>query len=154
MEPKAGFQLLDHTADLGIRAWGGDAAQALRYAILGLFSAMVSLDSVAARTSWEIRVTAPDPHLLFFNLMDELLYLHHTEGLLVSEVEELAVSAPAGAGPGRADEEWEARVRVRGEIFDADRHRLGTEIKAVTMHELVFRETSSGTWEAQMFLDL
>ena len=44
-----GYEYLDHTADVGLRASGPTLAEALRQGALGLFQLMVDLEEVALR---------------------------------------------------------------------------------------------------------
>ena len=46
-----GFELIDHTADVGILATGKDLQEAFAYAAQGMFSVIVELEDVAEEAS-------------------------------------------------------------------------------------------------------
>ncbi|HEY8449342.1 MAG TPA: archease [Bacillota bacterium] len=144
MTTEAGFAIIDHTADTGVRAWGRDLADALGQAVIGMFSLLVPPQRVRPRQRWSFAVTAPDLPLLLFNLLDELLYLHHSQRALAAAVRDLAASIegqPRAAGT------------LLGETIDRRRHRLQTEIKAVTLHGIRL-EREGSLWIAEAIFDL
>jgi len=118
------FEELDHTADVGIRAFGHTLDELFMNTARGMFSLITDPETVKPVGEYEVRVSAEDVKALMFDFLSELLYLHETQKLLFSEfdgtVRELAVDA-----------------RVRGEKIDRDRHPLHMNIKAVTYHEMV-----------------
>ncbi|HEX6988481.1 MAG TPA: archease [Bacillota bacterium] len=150
MTSEAGWEITEHTADVGIRAWGPSAADALSRAALGMLALVVPAERVRPIRRWAVEVSAPDPDLLLFNLLDELLYRHHVEGLLAHDV---AAEVAAAGGPGGAAGGWVARAAVRGEPVDTARHRPGPEIKAVTLHGISLRP-EGGQWVARVVVDL
>ena len=54
---------------------------------------------------------------------------------------------------GGAANQLRLRGRIHGEKYDSARHRAGTYVKAVTMHQLRVEKTPSG-WQAQVYLDV
>lgn len=117
------FEELDHTADVGIRAFGKTIDDLFANVAAGMFSLITDLDTVKPVGEYEVRVRAKDLKALMFDFLSELLYVHETQKLLFSEfqtqVRELAVDA-----------------RVRGERMDRNRHPLHLNIKAVTYHDM------------------
>ena len=151
MTSERGWEILAHTADAGVRAWGPTPAAALGRAVLGMLAIVVPPERVRPARSWTVHVTAPDPDLLLFNLLDEVLYLHHVAGLLAHEVEVTAAGPPGS--PGEDGGAWRARAVVRGETLDRDRHDPGTEIKAVTLHGIALAPEGD-RWVARVVFDL
>ncbi|REJ37943.1 MAG: hypothetical protein DIU84_02555 [Bacillota bacterium] len=151
----AGYEILEHTADVGLEAYGPTQAEALRQAALGMAALVVPPDQVRPARRWQVHVSAPDPDLLLFNLLDELLYLHHVEGMLVHDVtvEAEAPGGPGGSGGAPGPGRWSARAVARGETLDPRRHRPGTEIKAVTLHGIALRP-EGGRWVGRVVFDL
>ena len=142
MTTDAGYEILEHTADVGLLAYGPTLGAALSQAALGMCALIVPPERVQPARCWRVEASAPDPDLLLFNLLDELLYLHHVEGMVAHDV---AVEAEA--------DPWTARALVRGETLDRQRHRPGTEIKAVTLHGISLRP-EDGRWVARIVFDL
>lgn len=119
-----GFEILEHTADVGLVAYGSDLKEAFANAATGLFSLIAELDEVEERVSYPVEVQAPDEEALLVAWLNELIYLFETEHVVFRrfEVRELAA--------GRLEAE------VYGEPFDPSRHQLKTGVKGATYHML------------------
>ncbi len=117
------FEELDHTADVGIRAYGATVEELFENAAAGMFSLIVDLEAVAARGEVEVRVTGEDLESLMVNWLQELLFLHETQHLLFCEFD-VAIDGLDLTG------------RVRGGAIDKRRHELMLAVKAVTYHRL------------------
>jgi SHS2 domain-containing protein len=120
----AGFGVFDHTADVGVRAWGPDLPAAFAHAARGLFSLLVPLAAVRETTAREIAVAAGDPESLLVAWLDELLFVFETEGLVFARFEVALPSATTLA------------ATAHGEPFDPARHRGGVVVKAATYHQI------------------
>ena len=122
--PVARFEELDHTADVGIRAYGESVDELFANAAAGMFSLITDLDKVNPVGEYEVRLEARDLKSLLFDFLSELLYVHETEKVLLSEFD-VKVTAVA------------LDARARGERIDRARHALHLNVKAVTYHEMV-----------------
>lgn len=120
------YEILDHTADVRIRASGDDMAGLLRGAVLGMAGLIADRDSVRAAESVTVEASGETPEELLVHLLGEVLYLHYTRKLVFHDAE---VEVP---------DEGILRVTctLRGEAYDPGRHELGYDIKAVTYHNL------------------
>jgi SHS2 domain-containing protein len=117
------YEEIEHTADVGIRAYGRSLNELFANAAAGMFSLIADLRTVKQVGEVEVRVTAEDTPTLLLRWLADLLYVHETQHLLF-----------------RA---FEANVRgtslngvARGEAMDKNRHELKLAIKAVTRHKL------------------
>lgn len=123
----AGFEYVDHTADVGIRAWGPSLAKAFEAAGLALFGYMTDLSLVNPTSTRDVVVPKEDTSCLerlFFHYMDELLFLYGSDYFIARRVHV-------------TEEDESLTVHCEGETFDLKRHTQGTEVKAITMHELM-----------------
>jgi SHS2 domain-containing protein len=136
-----GFEVLEHTADIGIRAFGQDAREALVNAARGMFSVITDISSVEPRETVAVRVRAPDSEALLQEWLEELLYQSQTRAMLFSR---FAIDSLEGNSLGG---------RAWGERIDPERHELKLEIKAVTYHALRFGPAEDG-WAAQAIFDV
>src|SRR5207247_4955242 len=109
-------------ADVGIRAWGPTRAEAFAQAAVGVLSLVADPATVTPRETREVRAQADGPELLLVAWIDECLYVHEIEAFVVSRVEVGSCSDTVVHG------------RLYGEPLDAARHRLGTVVKAATLH--------------------
>ena len=116
------FELIEHTADVGIMAYGVDTREAFTNAAHGMFSLIVEPGSVREVEHRDIEVTAPDEESLLVTWLNEFIYLFDAENMLFSrfDITEFGINR--------------LRARAYGEPVDETRHRLKTGIKAATYH--------------------
>lgn len=137
----AGFEITEHTADVGVSATGADLADALASLATGMFSIMADPETVRAVRSWQVEVDSADPEALVVDWLNELLYRFEAEGLMPREyrvsVDESGKSLVAGC---------------TGELLDPQRHRPGTTVKAATYHGLEI--SHNGEWRIHVVLDV
>lgn len=138
---KKRYEQIDHTADVGFKAYGSTLKELFENAAFALFSIMFNLETVAVKESRRFHVESTDLQALLVDWLSELNFLFYTEGLVFKEFTVSEVS----------DRSLEAEAR--GEPYDPERHEIFTEIKAITYHGLEIRQTGAG-WEAQVILDL
>jgi SHS2 domain-containing protein len=121
------FEVLEHTADIGIKSYGGSLKELFENAATGMFSLMIDPDVVKSTGEFEISLTADDEQMLLVDWLTELLYIHEVYGVLLNEFD---IKVQKG------DDGMELAGVVRGEAIDDGRHHLKTMIKAVTYHML------------------
>jgi SHS2 domain-containing protein len=136
-----GFELVEHTADIGVQATGDTLAEALAWVAKGMFTVIADLERVEPRAILEVSVRSTDREALVVDWLNELLYRHETEGFLPTDFHV-------------AIDETETRLEGRclGEPFDPLHHDLLTSVKAATYHELSV--SHDGSWRIQVLLDV
>ena len=134
------FEVIDHTADAGIVAYGQDLQEAFANAAYGMFSLVTDLEQVREDTSFDIQVEAADREALLVSWLNELLYYFEVERFIPSrfEIERL--------------DEDRLEAKVYGERIDLSRHQLNTAIKAATYHMLKIEEQDG--IKVQFILDI
>jgi len=137
----AGYEQFEVEADVGIRAWGPTRAEAFAQAALGVLALVADPATVTAREAREVRAQADGPETLLAAWIDECLYVHEIEAFVVSRVEVTACSDTVVHG------------RLHGEPLDASRHRLGTVVKAATLHG-VSVQARDGRHEVKIIVDV
>lgn len=141
-----GYEFLDHTAEIGVRAWGKDLAEAFAEAARGMFAVMYPADAVGDALARQVEVSAPDPEALLVEWLNALLYQATVDHAVFGRFD-VTVEAPKNGG------EWRLRATVRGEPVDPNRHPFGLEVKAATYHGVKV-EASDGRAEVQVILDV
>lgn len=125
----SGYRLLDHTADVGVEAWGATAAEAFVQAARGLFAVTLDCDPDA----WQGEGTAMAIELdceartwpgLLVAWLSELLYRFDAEAFLPR-----AYTLHACALPGLT-------ATLHGVTLADPAQAAGTAVKAVTYHHL------------------
>jgi len=77
------FELIEHTADMGLVAYGHDLAEAFANAAYGLFSIIADLGRVQERESCQVELKEEDTETLLFEWLNYLLYVFDVEMLLL-----------------------------------------------------------------------
>ncbi len=137
------FQIIDHTADVGIQVEG---------------ATLVDLFSEAAEATYALAFDAHrDPHPPISvpieasaPALDELLVAWLQECLALFQTRRLVL------GHFWIDEIDEKHVvgGAKGRKFDSARHSQQLEIKAVTYHQLEVSRGDDGNWRARVLFDI
>jgi len=135
------FEILDHTADIGIMVYGEDLKSLFENAGEAFFHLITDLKKVRLRTERRIEIGGESLERLMVDWLNELLYLHDVENLLFKR---FRVESAGEAG---------LKAKVNGEIFQEGVHVIKTEVKAVTYHQLEVRQEKGG-WRARIIFDL
>lgn len=102
---------------------------------------MADIDRVAPRQSIEIKLEAEDRESLLVEWLNEILFLIETENLLFSRFEVTLSS------------DTKLSATIAGEPIDMEKHDPRTQVKAVTLHDLLVKKTES-FWVAQVIFDV
>ena len=118
------FEIIDHTADVGIIAYGANVNQAFANAAKAMFSLITELDDVEEVLYRDTELTATDEESLLVEWLNELIYLFDAENLIFKrfDITELDYRRLKG--------------RNYGEKVDKLKHKLKIGIKAATYHML------------------
>lgn len=142
------YEILEHPADIGFRAYGRTLEELFINAARAMMSLACELESLVERESREVEATGSDHEALIYAWLAEILAVQDAEQMFFRRVEVTELrEGPEGAGQSLV------RGKVYGEKYDKQRHRAGTYIKAVTMHQLRVERTPEG-WRAQVYLDV
>jgi SHS2 domain-containing protein len=115
------YERIDHTADLMVKAYGNTLEECFANAGYALFDQTVDLSGIAPAEVFEIGAFGEDLEDLLYSFLSELLFLEDCDGVILCE---LAVSFTDGG----------LVCKGKGELLDRSRHRIKSEIKAVTYH--------------------
>jgi SHS2 domain-containing protein len=116
------YQILDHTADLGIRVFGNSLPELFANAGFSLFDLIADPGSVDVDGTVSFTVEGNDWPDLMVNYLRELLYLWSGEEKLVCGIRLRKLS------------EYQLTAEIDFAYYDPKRHRIRQEIKAVTYH--------------------
>lgn len=135
------YQPIDHTGDLGMRVFGADLRELFAHAAWGLFDLMTDARRIKPRVRRHLTVEAIDLEDLMVRWLGELLYAYDTDRFLTASAAFHAL------------EPTRLRATLHGESFDATRHPIDTEIKAVTYHQIAVERLDAG-WQARVIFDI
>jgi SHS2 domain-containing protein len=137
----ARVEIIDHTADIGLRVAAPTAEDAFIAAGEGMFDIMVNRERVDRRRTITSEATADAHDTLLVAWLEELLYRYEIERFVprTIAVQELT--------PRRI------RSELTGDRLDPSIHETGVQIKAVTYHRLRAEETDAG-FEIEVIFDI
>ncbi len=135
------FEILDHTADIGIVVHGENLKALFENAGKAYFHLITDLRKVRLRTERKISIGGESLDRLMVDWLSELLYLHDVENLLFKEFKVESIG------------EGGLKAVAKGEPFQECVHAIKTEVKAVTYHRIEVRQ-EQGRWRAQVIFDL
>lgn len=135
----AGHEVLEHTADVGVRAWGDSMEETFEQAAWGLVD-VAGVRGEGPRRRREIAVSGVDPGALLVDFLNELILVFDTE----------AASVAAITVRGVTDTDLEAEVELVASSCEAE----GVGVKAATYHQLRVERRPAGGFEARVFLDV
>jgi SHS2 domain-containing protein len=135
------FEVLDHTADIGLVVYGDDLKALFENAGEGFFHLITDLRKVKRRIERRVSIGGESLDRLMVDWLSELLYLHDIENLLFRRFKVESVGEDG------------LKAMVKGEAFREGVHVIKTEVKAVTYHQIEVRQ-EKGRWRAQIIFDL
>ena len=137
---KKEFEIVNHTADVGIIAYGADMNEAFANAAKALFSLITELDDVEEVMHRDIELTAPDQESLLVEWLNELIYLFDAENIIFKRFDVTRLS------------QTQLKARSYGHKVDSSKHKLKMGVKAATYHMLKI-EKSNGS-KVQVLFDI
>ncbi|OUL23728.1 archease [Nostoc sp. 106C] len=133
----AGFEEVEHTADWAYRVWGQNLADLFIQAANGLYAIASVQRGANFPVSRNIQLHGVDYESLLVAWLNELLYLHESEGLGFNRFEILHLD----------------RHNLQAKVSGAPVKNSNKLIKAVTYNNLAIQTTEKGL-EATLVLDV
>jgi SHS2 domain-containing protein len=135
------YEVIDHTADIGIKVYGKELKDLFFNAAYGMFSLIADLKNVQAKEPLNIKLKAPNIEELFLSWLSELLYQFNSKNIIfkefiINKLSEEMISAQA-----------------KGEKLNLKKHHLKAEIKAVTYYELKVQKFKN-YWQGEVIFDV
>jgi len=140
-DPPAGYTLLDHPADLGIEAFGKNLAGAFEQAALALMSVILDPGKINCSQTKDVILQGADREQLLVKWLTEILYFYDGQrfaagNFVISELSSTRLKAT-----------------VAGESFDEGKHAPRLDVKAITYHQLLVEEVTTGA-RVRVFFDI
>lgn len=141
MTLRQGFELVDHTADVGVHAWAPTREGVFEETGKAVFSLICDPLTIDDTEIVDVRVEAADRELLLAAWIDELVYQFETRRTLFVDFELTEL------------DDTHLVARATGERLDPSRHAICGGVKAATLHRLSLEEGPSG-WDGFVILDV
>ena len=119
---KPDYELIEHTADIFIKAYGHSLAEAYAAVAEAMFLQMVDETEIAEIEEVVLTIDGLDSEQLLVSFLSELIVVHETRSLVLGRVEV------------QFTPDYQLTARCWGEKFDEQKHRHGLMFKAVSYH--------------------
>lgn len=136
-----GYELFDHTADIGVRVRASSLAGLIAPATEGFYATIGEVIATADGNAYPLALPGDDPAFLLRDYLAELLHLFSTRQVRMTDV--------------NVEEFTPRRLAVTGQArpIDPAASAFEREVKAVTYHELAIRSVTDG-FEATYIVDI
>ncbi|MFP3873060.1 MAG: archease [Thiohalophilus sp.] len=141
MSNQAAWEHFEHGADIGVRGFGGSAAEAFEQAALALTAVITDPGKVIPAKRVRIDCQAPDIELLFADWLNALVYEMAVRRMLFCRFEV-------------AIDDQSLKATAWGEAIDNKRHHPAVEVKGATYTGLQVTVDKDGLWRAQCIVDV
>ena len=138
------FEILEHTADIGIAAYGKTKREVFINAAKGMFEIIAGGTKDLKENFYDkIKLEADNLEGLLFAWLNELLYISETKLVILSKFKIKELS------------DYHIEAEVGGAKINPPSVKIEKEIKAVTYHRLeIKKDEKSGLWSAQIIFDI
>jgi len=134
------YEIIDHTADIGIRVKGNSLNSVIKKAVLALSDLMSGQMKIDRDEEKEFKIHEDEPDIAMVGILEEVLYLFEHQKFAVSDCR---VSIDNN----------DYIIELKGRLYNLDELKGATEIKAVTYHMLSVKKVNDN-WEATVIFDI
>jgi len=138
------FEIIDHTADIGIVAYGKTKREVFINAAKGMFEIIAGEDRDLKENFYaKIKLEAKSLEDLLIAWLNELLYISEVKLVILNKFKIKELS------------DVQIKAEVGGTKINHLSIRIKREVKAVTYHRLeIKKDEESGLWSAQVIFDI
>jgi len=135
------YQIIDHTADLGIIVDGTDEKNLFIRTAQAMTDLMVEGDITKETVIKDVVIEGEDFPDLMVRWLGEILYLFDGENLIVNSITIKSISPT------------KLKSTLTLTSFETEHHQVKREIKAVTYHQISVDKVNDG-WQARIIFDI
>jgi SHS2 domain-containing protein len=135
------FDVLEHPADIGFRAFGNDLPDLFANAAMAMLSIAGDPEAAEPSEEYPMAIESGDRESLMVDWLSEVLFWFDGKRIAFREFSITALTDSA------------LQAIARGEPREPERHRARLIVKAVTYHQLKV-EQRDGLWVAEVYLDI
>jgi SHS2 domain-containing protein len=138
------FEIIDHTADIGIVAYGKTKREVFINAAKGMFEIIAGENRDLKENFYaKIKLEAKSLEDLLIAWLNELLYISEVKLVILNKFKIKELS------------DGQIKAEVGGTKINHLSIRIKREVKAVTYHRLeIKKDEESGLWSAQVIFDI
>ena len=131
------YEILEHKADLKIRAFGKDLKELFENAMIGMFEG-AKYEGEGRKIKKEIKVSSLDLPSLLVDFLSEVLYLSEINREIYHQIQFRKLT----------------NKNIEGNLFGEKLKTIGVIIRGVTYHSLEIHQKKDKTWETTVLFDI
>ena len=131
-KPKRMYDLIDTTADIGVKAYGKDLCELFESCALAMFDIISDTKKIDGKGEMEIKLAVDELDQLLVDFLNNLLYFKDTDNFVFASCKVKKISKKNG--------KWLLDATMSGEVFQKGKHVVGKDVKAATYHRLEINE--------------
>ena len=135
------YDIIDHTADVGIKAYGKTISEAFENAAYSMFDIITDKSEIENTGQYDMELKANSLEQLLVDFLSELLFLNSTKNLVFGFFK-----------VDLNEKQKKLSAKIFGEKFNFSKHKIGEEIKAVTYHMLEIKKNKK--YSVQVLFDI
>lgn len=139
---KAGFEPIEHTADIGMRVWARNMEELFCYAAAGMSSFILPLEEIKPLKSKSFVIKGNNFEEMLIDWLNELVYVFSTEKFIFCKYN-VTID----------EKNMVLKAKCTGEKINLSEHELLTDIKAATFSDLKIQK-SNGRFETTIIFDV
>ena len=144
----SGFEVMDHTADIGLRVWSTDWRKLFETAARGMISLVIDPGVVEKNIKKSFQIEGFKLEELLLVFLREILYIMERWGIVFADFQ-----VQGDIFSHNNIEKYMVRATLKGEKRDITRHDICTEIKAITRHGFSLQKDGL-MWRARILFDV
>ena len=130
-------------ADIAYEAYGKDLKELFTHAAIALLDIMANRKTVKGTTKKKITLKNKAVDDLLFDFLNEIIFLKDTAYMVFHTVK-VVITEKNG---------YSLQAELIGETIQPEKHDLGNDVKAMTMHQYEVKQTTT-RWKARIVVDI
>jgi|TARA_Y100000310_G_scaffold228798_2_gene231121 SHS2 domain-containing protein len=122
-------------ADIAIEAYGKNLNELFENSALAIFEESANLKNVGEKEKRSIKINASDIEDLLYDFLSEILFLKDTYSTIFKK-SEVKID--------KKRKKYHLNAKLFGEKIDREKHELGNDLKAITLHMFKIEKTKTG----------
>lgn len=103
-----------------------------------------NIDQLQENEEREFEIVSKSYERLLKNFLDEIIYLKDADLFFVKDID---------VNVSNENNQYIAKGKFTGDIFDPDKYEIGNDLKAITYHDFYLKEMDHG-WECYVLIDI
>lgn len=134
------YEIIDHTADIGIKVMGNTLSNVIEKSIMALSNLMIGKVKIIGKEERKFNIEEENIEIALVRILEEILYLFENQRFAVSRCK-----------VDKKKNNYE--IELKGKVYDLEEVKEATEIKAVTYHKLSVKQLNDN-WMATVIFDI